>query len=280
VSALADTLARRATDQVGTIAGLRREVDGLRAELSAAVDANATASIERDGLGRALARRSYELAALRAELDALQSSLSEALVRLSGAEAVGLAVREQLEHAHRENDQLRAELRQARAEIEDREHELADAEQLSAERATEQAGATRALRWRLAAAEHERAAVERQRDAAERRFVAQIEGLEAQTRLLSGERDRSAEAVQDRDRSIEALHDQLKQETAIAESLTAQLDRVERRLAVRATQLQAIRQSRSFRIALRLANFKDAVVHPRSRRRRRESQAAGEIEAE
>ena len=302
MSALVETLGRRASDQVETIAVLRRQVDELRAELAAAIDANTTARIERDGLGRTLARRSYELAALRAELDALQGSLTDALSRLTRAGTASASLREQLQDAHRENDQLRSQLAAARAVIDQQDGEIMELERVAADRAAAQAGAARALRWQLAALERERAAARRQFDAttAEREdrigqldrqieelhgqmkeLDGQIGALEEQGRQLSDERDRTIETMHDRDHSIDSLHDQLREETAIAESLSAQLDRVERRLAVRATQLQAIRQSRSFRIALRLSNFKDAVLHPRrSRQRRRASQAADETENE
>ena len=295
MSALAETLGRRATDQVETIAVLRREVDELRAELALAIDANTTARIERDGLGRALARRTYELAALRAELGSLERSLTGALSRLSAAETARATLRAQLGTARDHNDQLTAQLAEALAHIQQRDGELDELERDGARRAGEAAGAARALRWQLAMLEHERAAELRRSRAATSERDQRIEQLDREIEELGGhvaaldgrlerlgeERDRSLDAVHDRDQSIEALHDQLREETAIAESLTAQLDRVERRLAVRATQLQAIRQSRSFRIALRASSIKDAVLHPRrTRQRRRASQAAGDTEAE
>jgi chromosome segregation ATPase len=295
MSAIAETLGRRAADQVETIALLRGEVDELRAELAIAIDANTTARIERDGLGRSLARRTYELAALRAELESLERSLTGALSRLSGAETARATLREELEAAQGQNDQLTARLAEALGQVEQREEELDEIERSGTRRAAEDAGAARALRWQLAMLEHERAAELRrsraetsERDQRIEHLDGQIQELEGQIATIDGrlerateERDRSVDALHDRDQSIEALHDQLREETAIAESLTAQLDRVERRLAVRATQLQAIRQSRSFRIALRAAHIKDTVLHPRrSRQRRRASQAAGDTEAE
>ena len=135
MSALVETLGRRASDQVETIAVLRREVDELRAELAAAIDANTTARIERDGLGRTLARRSYELAALRAELDALQGSLTDALSRLTRAGTAAASLREQLQDAHRENDQLRSQLAAARAVIDQQDGEIMELERVAAERA-------------------------------------------------------------------------------------------------------------------------------------------------
>ena len=295
MSAIAETLGRRATDQVETIAVLRREVDELRAELAVAIDANTTARIERDALGRALARRTYELAALRAELESLERSLTGALSHLGTAETTRATLREELEAAQGQNEQLTAQLAEALAQVQERDEELDEIERAGARRAADDAGAARGLRWQLAMLEHDRAAElhrsradTSKRDQRIEQLDGQIEELEGQVATLDGrlerlteERDRSVDAVHDRDQSIETLHDQLREETAIAESVTAQLDRVERRLAVRATQLQAIRQSRSFRVALRASAIKDAVLHPRrSRQRRRASQAAGDTEAE
>ncbi len=293
MSAIAETLGRRATDQVETIAQLRREVDELRAELAVAIDANTTARIERDGLGRALARRTYELAALRAELESMERSLTGALSRLTSVETARAALREELQTAQGQNDRLTGELAAALAEVRQRDEELDELERAGARRAASDADVARALRWQLTVLEHERAAELRrsadalgERDQSIEQLDRRIEELEAQIGTLDGrveelaqERDRSTDALGERDHSIEVLNDQLREETAIAESLTAQLDRVERRLAVRATQLQAIRQSRSFRIALRAANVKDAVLHPRrSRQRRRAPEATDEAE--
>ena len=295
MSAIAETLGRRAADQVETIVLLRGEVDELRAELAVAIDANTTARIERDGLGRSLARRTYELAALRDELESLERSLTGALSRLSTAETARAGLREELQAAQGQNERLTGELAAALAEVRQRDEEIDELERAGAQRAVSDADAARALRWQLTTLEHERAAELRrsraatsERDQRIEHLDGQIEELEGQIATLDGrlerateERNRSVDALHDRDQSVEALHDQLREETAIAESLTAQLDRVERRLAVRATQLQAIRQSRSFRIALRASHIKDAVLHPRrSRQRRRASQATGDTEAE
>jgi chromosome segregation ATPase len=103
---------------------------------------------------------------------------------------------------------------------------------------------------------------------------ADAEVAELQGRLATSEadRDRRLRALRwelcAHERELEQLQRQLRDETAMAESLTAELARVERRLSLRATQLQAIRGSRSFRFATRASAIKYALIHPRRARRR------------
>ena len=94
-----------------------------------------------------------------------------------------------------------------------------------------------------------------------------------QRERLAGEHERLVTELERLTQRHEAA--EAEQEQAL-EELRGQLDLVERRLALRATQLQAIRRSRSFRIALGTSNGLHTVLHPiRARQRRRARPPAG-----
>lgn len=307
---LTDTSTRHALKQADAIAVLRRETSELTTRLARATELSTAVTIERDGLARALKRRAEELTELRTELDSHEDSLRAMLMRASSSEAARVGLTEELAVAGEDNAALRHNLAECRHRLECREQELGELERRAGEWQGRDSSEVRALRWQLVTVQREAAArrsaqreLEEQRSGLERHvteLAQEQDALREDLEVLLGERrelladlgaadaalvsvsaqrdqlrDEREQLVCEHDKSIESAQRELGEAAAAAESLDAQLDRVERRLAVRAGQLQAIRQSRSFRVALRLANAKHAVLHPRRARRSRAELPAG-----
>ena len=233
---------RAASGQLDTIAALRRQLTDLTAQLARRTEMTAAAVIERDGLARVLTRRVAEITELRAELDALESSVREAQRRTGSAEAGRLTLAQELSAVRDECSRLRGELGGAKR------------------RGT-------ALESELRELELELASVERQSTEQASRDGDQIRALRWQIAML--------------ERAAAAGRAERERLTAETDGLEARLERVERRLSARAAQLQAIRASRSFRIAVRAANAKQFLLHPgRARERRRALPSASETEPE
>jgi chromosome segregation ATPase len=233
-------------DRSRVIVELRAQLAALHEELAYATDKRIGLTIERNQLRRTLDHRAKELAEAQAELTALRDLL-EAVRTRSDREL--RALRWQLAALQRELAVAREESAAAKAEVNDAETELAS---IAAERDTVRLEAT-ALR-----SEVDR--VRAQADAAQAEAEA-AHGRAEQVRI------EAAEAARHNDETVERLHRQLQDETAVADSLGAELARVERRLSLRAVQLQAIRRSRSFRVASRASAIKYALMHPRRARR-------------
>lgn len=314
-----DGLARALKRRAEELADLHAELDSDEALLHEARARASSSEAARVALVEELSAAREAIGKLRGELAAAKREAASQEHELASRAARELAVRRRGAELERRLEQLESELGEGERESDERatrdateltslrwriaaqeRHGTGDRARLE-QRITALVLEQQELRADLALVlEERRELTDERRELADqhRKLMDELEAANEITAVTRTERDalalerdaaleqarhgeeRARQAEEEAHGREEDLHRQLREETDTALDLQAQLDRVERRLALRATQLKAIRGSRSFRVALGAANAKDALLHPVRWRRRRTAGGATDSEDE